>query len=117
MKNHGSVLVHVLITSVLVSVIAAGLLKMLMARHTIVTRAAESATNQKVSEKGFNRLMSHWNIFGNGVCADGVGYTCTGAAGTCGCRCTSGGNATVCTKVVGTVCQVDALSTPGDSCP
>lgn len=111
MNNRGSVLVHVLITSVLVSVIAVGLVQMVMSRHTLLARSTQGAANQKQTERGFNSLMSFWNIGGNGVCSSGAGYTCTGAAGTCGCTCTSTGQATIVSATVGGACRIQITST------
>lgn len=108
MDRRGSVLLQVLVTSVLVFIIAAGLMSMVMGRHTVSTRVAESAAKRKSADAAFNRLMSHWNMPSNGVCSSVMGYSCTGSPGTCGCVCSKTGEPEVTTTDLGSGrCKVD----------
>lgn len=94
--RRGSVLVHVLITSIVCSVIATGLLRMMMFRYQATTRVEESSRAKKYTEAALHRIVSGWNAAGGGqYCADGPGgsesWTCTGTPGTaignCACNC------------------------------
>ena len=91
--RRGSVLLHVLVTSVLVSFIAASLMRMALMSYTVASRGAESLAAKRVDQAGFNVLMTGWNK-NNSYCSAVVDqggtaqYNCTGAAGTCGCVCT-----------------------------
>lgn len=90
MKTKGSVMVHVLITSVVVSLIAAGLMRMSLARATATSRANEGAATKKKAETAFNKILPYWAK--NGLCSTGIpgGWSCSGAAvGNCGCTCTN----------------------------
>lgn len=108
MARRGSVLLQVLVTSVVVSIIAAGLMSMVMSRHTLSVRSAESAAKRKDADAAFNLLMSHWNVPGNGVCSSVMGYSCSGSPGTCGCVCSKSGEPRVRTTDLGAGrCKVD----------
>jgi hypothetical protein len=107
MRRRGSVLLQVLITSILVSIIAAGLMSMVMGRHTTTARVAAGTASRKKADAAFGQLMSHWNSPANGVCASVMGYSCTGSPGTCGCLCTKMGEPTVTTTVQGAACKVE----------
>jgi len=94
-RERGSVLVYVLVTALVVSVIAAGLTRMILNRYYAVEREASGVRNRKLAESGFDRLSAYWNTAGagnsNNVCAAppaGIGYSCSGT--TSGCSCDSG---------------------------
>jgi hypothetical protein len=85
MNKRGAVLVHVLITSILVMVVATGLAQMLIQRQTISLKAAQGAAGRKQTEATLARLLSDWNQ--NGVCSAVTGYQLiAGATGRCDCR-------------------------------
>ncbi len=92
--RRGSVLLHVLVTSVLVALIAASLMRMALMRYTIASRGSEVLAAKRMAQAGFNVVLTAWNK-NNAVCSpvvDGVGtvqYTCIAGACTAGtCRCT-----------------------------
>lgn len=92
MNKKGHVLAQVLITGVLVSTIAVGLIQMVMLRHTATVRSMEGAAKKRSTEGMLNHLSTHWNVPGNGVCSSVGGYTCNpNSPGTCGCTCTRTG--------------------------
>lgn len=99
MNRKGHVLAQVLITGVLVSTIAVGLIQMVLLRYTVTQRSLQGAVKKKAAEGALSHLMTYWNVPGNGVCSDVGGYDCTGTAGTCGCTCTRSGHPTVTTAV------------------
>ena len=111
-KRTGSVLVHVLVTSVIVSVIAAGLMQMMLMRATIQARASEGAVARKKTESAFNTIMTRWNEAQR--CAQGVpGFSGGNASGNCNCNYTStDGTITAGTTLVGTRCRLDIEATP-----
>ena len=107
--RRGSVLIHVLITGLVVAVIAAGVLRMTLQNYAASSRAAMADAARVTADSGLNAMTGAWNA-ANAVCADGNGYDCTGAAGTCGCTCTRAGWPTVVAAVSGTRCQITVTS-------
>lgn len=85
-KRRGSILIQVLIMGVVVSTIAAGLMKMVLMNYIIVDKATKGAQNRKEAESILNGALSDWNR--DGVCSDFPGYSCGG-----GPPCTCTGNA------------------------
>lgn len=82
--ERGSVLVQVLITTVVVSTIAAGLMQLALLSYTVTARAAGSAALKKRAESSFNALMVQWNL--SGVCTSLAGeYNCVLAGINCTC--------------------------------
>lgn len=75
-KRRGSILIHVLITGVVVSTIAAGLMKMVLMNYIIVAKATQGTQNRKEAESILNTALSDWNR--DGVCSDFTGYSCGG---------------------------------------
>ena len=84
--RRGSILVHVLVTSVLVALIAASLMRMALFRYTIASRGSEALGSKRMDQAGFNLVMTGWNK-NNAVCSAVQDYNCGGAAGVCNCTC------------------------------
>lgn len=97
MGKKGHVLVQVLITSVIVSIMAAGLMQLVMLRYTVMSRGAEGATKKAQATAAFNTLMVEWNVPGSGGrCSNQAGWNCGGFTdGRCNCTCTKAGEPTV----------------------
>jgi hypothetical protein len=74
----GHILVHVLITSVIIALISAGIARMLLTRYYVLNRATQGAQNIRTDSGGVNRVLSVWAKTGI-TCGDAstVGYTCT----------------------------------------
>lgn len=86
MGRRGQVLVHVLITTVIVSVIAAGLAQMLMLRYAANARATTGASNRAWTQAALNQAVAAWNTSGNNTCGAIAGFTHTsGTVGSCNC--------------------------------
>ena len=112
-SRRGSVLIHILVTGVIVSIIAAGLLRMTLMSYIAVDRAAKGAQNRKEAEGMLNRAITYWNASGI-VCSTDANFTCATPSatspGTCSCACpsavalprveVSGGGAPPCTITV-----------------
>ena len=116
----GSVLIHVLITAVVVSLIAAGLLKMILMRYQAGSRQAQSTTNRKTAESAYDRMLSAWNknsTFCQSFSAgNGTTYSCAGpsACAAAACTCTNPSiptDPTIVLRLVGGVCTV-TITTP-----
>lgn len=100
-RPRGVVLLQVLVTAVVVSVIAAGLVRMLMLRYTITTKQARVNAKIKQTEGFYNRLLAHWADPANGFCSSpptppgAPAIVCDGnqscASGPVGCECSVGG--------------------------
>ncbi len=75
MNRRGSILIHVLITSVIVSVIAAGMMRMTLLRHTITERVSSGGKKRKIAEAEMNTIITYWNA--NGSCTNWPGHTCS----------------------------------------
>lgn len=108
--TRGHVLVQVLITSVIVSIMAAGLMQLVMLRYTVMSRGAEGATKKAQATASFNTLLVQWNVPGFGSCASAplLGWACAGGGpGSCSCTCTKSGEPTVVvTAGVGGACAI-----------
>jgi Tfp pilus assembly protein PilV len=86
-NKRGSVLVHVLITSIVVVMIATGLAQMLLMRYSATMRATQGTARRREDDGTLNRLVTYWNA--NGYCSSpGGGLTCSGVTATCtSCTC------------------------------
>lgn len=89
-KNQkGYILIHVLITSVVVAIIAAGLMSVMMLQYQVTSRAEQGSKGRKGAEAGLSRIISSWNA--DGFCTDISGaYDCTTGSpslATCTCAC------------------------------
>lgn len=116
MGRRGSVLAHVLVVGVLVSLVAAGLLRLSMMRHQVAVRSERMGVQRRMDDGALARLTSAWNAQG-GVCTAGtaltdVGCSCTGT-GACGCSCTctaAGGSVAVQTSGTAAECALEIVS-------
>jgi len=108
MNRRGSVILHVLVTSVVVALIAASILHVAMMRY-LVTARTNAATIQKRGDEGALALIATaWSTASfpcaSGTCIGSIGcaspavapvpgFTCTGAQtappGNCSCSCTA----------------------------
>jgi hypothetical protein len=88
MNRKGSVLVHVLITTIIVVVIATGMAQMLMLRYAATFRDQDGLSKKRQTEGTFGRVTSYWNT--NGFCSSpGGGISCSGVTASCAaCTCT-----------------------------
>jgi hypothetical protein len=87
MNKKGSILVHVLITTVIVATICAGLAQMLMLRWTTSARATQGSGGRVSDTAAFSNVLQAWNA-SNQVCSGVTGFSCSG--GGCGanlCNC------------------------------
>ncbi|MBI4059883.1 MAG: hypothetical protein HY403_00480 [Elusimicrobia bacterium] len=92
--RRGFVLIHVLITSAVAALIAAGLLRMVLMSSSAVDRAVKGARNLKEAEAMLQRAITYWNK-SNVVCSsDAEHFPCATPSatppGTCSCACPSG---------------------------
>ncbi len=120
-SEKGSVLIFVLVTSVVIAIIAAGLTRMMIMRAYASQRLQESNVNKKKAEAGINLVTSGWNAAGpgNSVCAPVAGYACTAGLctpGTCDCTMTvnppDSTQATVVAAVQNGNCTISATTPP-----
>ena len=106
-------MVHVLVMAIVVSVIAAGLVRMVLMRYTATQRLASGVVNKKLAESTLDQMYSAWNK-SNSFCASFGAYSCSGAA-TCGavpCTCTASGQPSISVAfVAGQGCKV-TITTP-----
>ena len=80
MKKNGFVLVQVLLTAVIVSIIAAGILQMTLLRSTLQARARDSVQKRLMAEAALNAIITQWdgNVCGTGNCGcSGTYYGCS----------------------------------------
>lgn len=90
-NQKGYILIHVLITSVVVAIIAAGLMSVMMLQYQVTSRAGQGSKGRKGAEAGLSRIISSWNT--NGFCtdipvSDGSIYDCAAGASLASCTCT-----------------------------
>lgn len=118
-NRRGSVLLHVLVTSVVVAFIAAGMVRMLMLRYMVTTKDANVSAKKKDSEAILHRLITHWNQSPANFCtsppnlANAPNIVCNNSA--CGpCACSVGGVAGKVLTTAGTPCQIQVISLMDD---
>lgn len=81
-SSRGSVLLHVLVTSILVTVIAAGLMTFLMLQYKMADLSAKTTQNKLKGDQAFSELLTNWNVAGVAPCTDFGPFTCADGAGT-----------------------------------
>lgn len=110
MNKRGSVILHVLVSSVVVALIAAVLLRMAMLRYLVTARSHKATQMKRLDEAALAQLNSNWSD--TQMCTSFGSYTCAGAtAGYCGCTCTSAGKPTIVTSPSGAApCQISITS-------
>lgn len=91
-NRRGNILLHVLVTSVVIALIAASLLRLAVMRQQVTARATKATQERRYDDAALAALVTNWNAAGMS-CANNIpNYTCGPAAavspGTCGCTCT-----------------------------
>jgi hypothetical protein len=92
MGKKGTILLHVMVTSVLVALIAATLLRLSLLRVQAASRGQKILTEKRLDQGALASIVAYWNSV-NMTCANNVpNYSCAPAAatipGSCGCTCT-----------------------------
>lgn len=89
MTAKGSILIHVLITSVVISVITAGLLNVMLLQYNLTERAETSTKSKKLNEQAIALFMSEMadnKATVNTICNYvPPGYVIGSGSGGCGC--------------------------------
>jgi hypothetical protein len=111
------VLLHVLVTSVVIALIAATLMRLALLRYSVTARALKTTQERRLDEMALNAVISNWNK-ANTLCGDAsaANYICSPLSasppGACGCTCTPraagapANSPTLVTLNVGGVCQL-----------
>ena len=115
MKKRGSVLVQVLMTSVVVAIIAAGIMQMMLMRSQTIARAQQRTEGTVNATSAFNTILNRWAETKT-ICASGVpgmsGGTSTTPPGTCNCSYTAtSSDGTALTICAGAACPAPNNST------
>lgn len=109
-KIRGSILIHVLVTGVIVSILTAGVLRMTLMNYIATARATSGAQKRKEADTLLNKAITYWNQ-SNQVCASIPGLTCTGTPGTCSCYCpSSAALPRIYARMSGGQCAIDLVS-------
>lgn len=117
MNKRGFVLLHVLVLSMIVAVITAGVVRMVLMNAMATQRAITGGKNHKESDAVLNRAVTYWNATGT-VCATIPGVPCVPASvaspGACNCTCTSATGAVIVVTdqdvVPGPPCNINIVS-------
>ncbi|MBI4677939.1 MAG: hypothetical protein HY748_10185 [Elusimicrobia bacterium] len=121
-SRRGSVMVHVLITSVIMGLLAAGMMSIVLMQYRLIHREHYGSRGKKYDEQAVSLLITYWSANAdlyNGQPAyclsftpgSGVAYSCGGTAGLCSCTCTPnppGFYPEVVAQIVGGSCEVTA---------
>ncbi|MBI5624899.1 MAG: hypothetical protein HY924_14075 [Elusimicrobia bacterium] len=93
-NERGSVMVHVLVTSVIMGILAAGMMTIVLMQYRLIHRQAYGSMGEKYDEMALSMLVSFWGA-NQTVCqnmagshTDAISYTCSGTPGSCPCTCT-----------------------------
>jgi hypothetical protein len=112
-KMKGSVLIQVLLTAVIVSIIAAGMMNLILLRATAIKRSQAGATGLANANSGLDAILATWSTQ-NTKCFNPVpGYTGGSSAsppGNCSCTYASQSNGTIITVTSGGVLGTCNLS-------
>lgn len=86
-NGKGTILIHALIMTVIVALIAASMAAVMMMEYRAVHRVKTSNQTQKVAHESLSELVSIWNTAGAAgqPCSILPGLTFSGTVGTCGC--------------------------------
>lgn len=82
-SRRGSVMVHVLVTSVVAMVVAAGLLRLVMMRYVTIQRMQDGGAGTRKAEAAVAAVTRHWNQ--NGSCTTPPNFSAVVSAAPCGC--------------------------------
>lgn len=90
MGKRGTILLHVMVTSVLVALIAATLLRMSLLRVAATARSQKILIEKRDDQAVLSSILSAWNSANGGsgqTCANKpiTGYAYSGVPGTCNC--------------------------------
>jgi|GEM_PF-5740502 len=115
-KMTGSVLVQVLMTAVIVSIIAAGMMNLLLLRATAIKHAQGGAAGNAAVNSGLDAILASWSVHDTSCYNSVPGYTGGSAAsppGNCSCSYISSDGKTTIT-VTGTApnCALAISATP-----
>ena len=93
LSRRGSAMLHVLVVSVIILIVAASLTQMLIQRYTMQARSTESAVNRAVDTGALSRVISGWGgVYCKSFSDSNGTYNCspnsTTAPGSCSCICT-----------------------------
>lgn len=84
--RRGNVMVHVLVTSIIVMIIAAGLMRLVMVRYVAIQRLNDGGANKRAAEAAVNALVGNFTI--NGSCSATslpAGFSRTSFSAACNC--------------------------------
>ncbi len=87
----GSIMIHVLVATVIISILAAGMVSIVLMQYRLASRVAQGSTHRKLDEAVLARMISNWAQTGAGACttlpagAFGPAYTCAPATPPCTC--------------------------------
>jgi hypothetical protein len=111
-RKKGNVLVQVLMTAVIVSVIAAGMMNLILLRAQAIKHAQAGAAGLTAAKSGLDAILEAWNNNPAGPtnCTPVSGYSMTGSPGNCNCSYTPiHGTTTFC---AGTGCNPPVHTNP-----
>ncbi|MBI5210542.1 MAG: hypothetical protein HY927_11280 [Elusimicrobia bacterium] len=99
MGKRGSVMIHVLVTSVIMGLLAAGMVSIVMMQYRMEHRSAQGSQGASNDELALSLVISYWNLNNSNCTAfttpavpgPAIAYTCGGGAviNTCSCNCTT----------------------------
>ncbi|MCX5793950.1 MAG: hypothetical protein NTY77_00455 [Elusimicrobia bacterium] len=97
-KMKGSVLVQVLMTAVIVSIIAAGMMHLLLLRSQAIKRGQDSTVTTATTNSGLDAILAIWSKNGGVNCSGTpAGFTATVPGTPGGCNCTYSDGKTIIT--------------------
>lgn len=90
-SRRGNVMVHVLVTSIIVMIIAAGLMRLVMVRYVAIQRLNDGGANKRLAEAALAEISGRWSM--TGACTAVPGFTLAGTSCAGGNTCTLTGSA------------------------
>lgn len=111
-SRRGNIMVHVLVTSIIVMVIATGLMRLVMMRYIATERMNDGGRNKRLAEAALAATAGRWNAAGASCTTAPPNFTLSGS----GCACTLTGSGPMATVVVtatagvGTACRLSVVA-------
>ncbi|MCX5793948.1 MAG: hypothetical protein NTY77_00445 [Elusimicrobia bacterium] len=112
--KNGNILVQVLLAAVVGSVIAAGIMNLILQRATVLKRAQDSEAGKARVRSTLDAIIRGWSAAGGVTCSPVNGYIMnSGMPGNCDCSYTSAdGTATIAAKLVNGQCTLNIVGSP-----
>lgn len=116
--ERGSILVHVLVMSVIMSIVAAGMVGVTMMQYRVTAQVEQQTHARRLDEVALARMLSAWNFTNPGTPCQNIPseasgaplYSCAGSGCNCNCTTTDANLPTIVMSDGGGICTATITS-------